>query len=279
MPQIDYTISGIPLSRYGFSAGVIDGKCNGYDLSGIWSLPKRGGKTHYDWGIGGGNLGGVEPYTDSDDIVFREREFQLSIVALCANLGELRTKVDTLYSAIGDSFTLAHSLLGSYSVRLDKIDLSAYHNGWGQATLKLRELTPLLLSDLTRLPEKTTPAKDGIDGYTWSELGLVVSDLANRYDLPQFAPLNLTASSHAIGARAPRTITLEGTLLATTYADFQAKADRLRSLIGRAGMRSIKYFDGSTLTAFCIDGMAVNDVIKFRENCHWGQITCKMITI
>lgn len=270
---MSYAINSIPIRDFGFAAGWMSRSNDAYALNGTLSLPKRTGVTHYDWG------GVIEPYVDADDITFDVRNFELSLTAKAASLAELNIRLTSLYAAFGGSFTLNSDLQGSFEVIPVEAKVTHYRNGWGVVAIKLRELFPMLYTDLNVLTAITPPHAEGIDGYSWRQLGFVVSGLDARYDLPQFEPLSLTAQNHAVGYRKPRTVTLKGTIRATTYADLKAKADTLHAVIARAGVRTIKYFDGTTRSAFAVDGIKIDNIMAFGTTTHWARAECKMIEL
>lgn len=258
---MSYTIDNIPLNDFGFSAGWLGSKPSSYALSGVWSVPPREGKTFHQWPTG------VEPYVDADDIQFKERELSLSLFCNAANLTAFKERLNALYSAFPPLFELSHTLLGAFTVSPLKCSVKAYSSGWGVATLSLLEVNPDY--SLVALPSPIGGGSGGIDGYSWGALGLVVSSLGNRYDLPP--PLE-------VGVRAPLQITLEGTLKGSNYSDFALKVARLRSLLFSSGLRSITYFDGTTLQAFAAEGLTIDNVWNFHP-VHWGRVSCKLIVV
>lgn len=271
---MSYRINDIPLSDYLFDGGWIGSGSNAsYALDGIWSLPARIGTTYHDWGSS------LEPYTDADDIIFDYRTFTISVTTRAKSVDLFRERLDALYTALGDSFTLSHDTLGSFAVILIQSDVESYQNGWGLANLRLRELRPVTIGELVKLPAITTPATYGIDGYSWSDLGLVVSSFDGRYNIPQWQPLAITAQNHTCGSRDIKTITIKGTVRGVGYDGFKSKVELLQAAIGHAGVRTIRHFDGSVLTAFCVDGFTIDGVTKFADGTHWGTIQCKMIEI
>lgn len=273
-----YRIGNTPIEAYGLAAGWINQPSGeAYALTGTLCLPPRTGKTHHSWG------GVVEPYVEANDIIFDVREFEWSLTARAASLEELNERLTALYAALGDSFTLNSDVQGSFEVIPIEGKVTHCNNGWGAVVIKLREISPMLYGDLRPLSDscghRKTPACDGIDGYSWNELGFVVGALENRYDLAQFEPLALMAENHATGSRKPRTVTLKGTLKAESYADLRAKAEALQTLIARAGVRTIRYFDGTVLQVFAVDGIKIDNVQKFGHNAHWARVECKFIEL
>lgn len=269
-----YKIGNIPIEVYGFTAGCISSSSGeAYALTGTMSLPKRTGKTHHNWGDS------IEPYVDANDMTYDVRDFELSLTARAANIEELNERLNTFYTALGNSFTLTNDLQGSFEVIPIEGKVIHYSNGWGMTAIQLRELSPMRYADLRALPTIITPASEGIDGYSWQDLGLVVGGLDNRYDLTQFQPLQLTAENHACGSRAARTVTLKGTIKAGNYADLKTKVEVLHALIGGEGTRTIRYFDDTTREAFAVDGIKIDKVMKFGSTTHWAHLECKLIEL
>lgn len=272
MSLLGYKINGVPIKDYGLRAGWIGGNPQSYALSGIWSLPKRLGTTFYNW------AGVIEPYVDADDIEFETRSFDFNVVALACSLAELQLVMERFCAAVGDSMVLSHPLLGSYEVLVQQFTVKHYENGWGAVTLKLRELTPITLSSMVKLPVVAATNDMGIDGYSWEELGLVAVSIDGLYGLTQFTPLPITQKNHAIGSRAMRALTLRGKVMGASYDDFNAKVKLLQAVLGGAGLRAIKYMDGTVRTAFCAEGFTVNNVVGGVGK-HWGDFNCKMIEV
>lgn len=263
---MSYVINGQPLQYYGFYAAGI-GKLNqAYALTGVWDLPKRTGKTHYDWRTE------IEPYVDGDDIRFETRDFELSLVSDSPNLDAFNQNLQAFLIAIGDSFTL-----NEREVILQSMAVETYHNGWGQLTLKLQELTAMGVEELEQIP----PGQDscGIDGHSWRKLGFMVQNINDRHNVASWNPLNLTASGHTYGNRQAKNITVQGTIQAADYEDFKAKIKFLQSLIGRQGVREICATDGTRYRAFCVDGFTIDGIKRFDNNNHWADFQCKFITV
>lgn len=266
-----YSINHIPIFDWGLKAGVINTRLQGYALGGAWSLPKRVGSTHYDW------TGDVEPYVDSNDIALAGRDLTLSLVCTASLATELRAKLDVFSAEIPDWFTLSHKKLGEFEVGLLSIDIQTHGDSWAALTLKLCEPQPTLGA--------TLPVQDngahGIDGYSWTQLGFVAKTIDNRYGATAWQPLSVTTNpavdSWMPGYRAPRTITIQGTIRGADYADFAAKVGVLQTLLAAEGVRRITHFDGSAFDAFCVDGFEITDLCNFHPT-HFGKFTCKMIT-
>lgn len=265
---MNYTINNKPLESYGFRAGWINSGGEAYALMGQWSLPKRSGKCYHEWGYGG-----IEPYVDADDIVFEARNFTFSVVCLAPDLAAFNVQLKAFLAEISDRFTL-----NQYEVILSSAAVKHFHNGWGEAALKLKELNPMAMRDIATLAARST-IENGIDGYSWAELGLVVETLGDRYDVPSWQPLKLTLANHTYGHRSIKTITLQGTIKGVSFADFESKIKQLQSVISAPGIRKIRYFDNTAYNAFCVDGFTVTDVKRFGNDTHWCTFNCKMIEI
>lgn len=268
-----YAINNIPITAWGLRCAAVGGTVRGYLLSGQWSLPKRLGETYHDW------EGNLEPYVDAGDIHLAGRDLTLELACTPGTAQELRERMDNFKFALPDFFTLSHEVLGSFNVGTQSLDVKTYGRHWAALTLKLKEPSPALGG--------TLPAKDngahGIDGYSWAQLGFVVKAIDGRHDTPGWSTLSVTSDPRSEawlpGYRQPRTITIEGTLKGASYADFKIKIGRLQTLLSSAGMRAIRYFDGSQYNAFCVDGFTVSDVLVFGNQEHWGTFNCKMIVV
>lgn len=264
-----YMINNVPLGDYGFHAGWVGKPNEAYALTGAMNLPGRLAESYHDWG-----RSGIEPYVDADDIVFKARDFGLSVVAPCGSPEAFLDLLAGFLAAIGDSFRLNY-----YEVILKQAEVKTYHNGWGSASLSLSELNPMKISDLKVLPQATEPDLSGIDGYSWQQLGLVVEDMGNRHGLTQWQPLKITAQNHTHGSRQMRTITLKGTLRGSSRDDLAERAALLQALLGGEGIRTITCTDGMVIRSFCVDGFTISNILRFADNTHWGKFECKMVTL
>lgn len=264
-------INDTPISYWGLKAGIIKERLKGYALQGAWSLPKRLGDTHYDW------KGELEPYVDADDIMLDGRDLTLSLVCKAKTASELIAKIDIFKEELDDNFTLSHAKLGAFEVRLQNIDVKIFGRIWAQLTLKLREPNPRIATNL--------PVADGgaygIDGYSWLQLGFTVSNVDDVANLTQWKGLSVTVDpkkdNWVAGYRASRNISIEGTIRGVDYEDFKSKVDLWQALMSKAGLRTVRRYDGSVYQCFCVDGFEV-DVLK-SSDVHWGQLKCKMIVL
>lgn len=268
---MSYSINDTPISFWSLEAGTIKESLKGYALKGGWSLPKRLGETHYDW------QGELEPYIDADDIMLDGRDLTLSLVCKAQTASELIAKIDIFKEGLDNNFTLLHPKLGAFEVGLQNIDVKIFGRIRAQLTLKLREPNPKISTNL--------PALDGgvygIDGYSWNQLGFTVSNVDDVANLPQWKGLSVTVDPRKdnwiVGYRSNGNISIEGTMRGVDYEDFKAKVDLWQALMSKAGLRTVKRYDGSVYQCFCVDGFDV-DVLKFGD-IHWGEFNCKMIVL
>lgn len=274
---MSYLINGIPLSNYGFEAGWITSGSkpdSSYALSGAFSFPKRVGKTYHDWN------GDIEPYVDADDIEFEYRQFSLSVMTKAGSLSEFRERLAALYAALGDAFELKDVEFNMYyDVVFVQAEAEGYKNGWGMATLKLRESQRMCGSDIYELPMNDPPAPYGINGYAWEDMRFVVESIDGRYNMPQWQPLKVTDKNSNAGSRQPKTITISGTIKPNSIEELWGLYAALLWIICSSGLKKITYFDGSVFTAFCVDGFTIDGVRRLPDGTHWGQFKCKMIVI
>ena len=94
-------------------------------------------------------------------------------------------------------------------------------------------------------------ALHGIDGYSWTELGFIVNSITGRYDL---------MPAKDVGIRSFKTLSLTAQLSGSNFEDFKLKAKRLQVLFAAPGLRTVKYFDGTSEQCFAKDGFTIKKI-------------------
>lgn len=271
-----YKINDTPISHWNLKPATIKTKLDAYALSGIWSLPKRLGKTHHNWS------GTIEPYVDADDIVWDGRELELKLSCTAKTQTERNAIIDKFKSDIGNAFTISHDVLGTFEVGLEQIKVKEHGGGWAELTLMMRQCAPPIGTTLPPTDGTSDNPVCGIDNRSWQSLGLVVSSIDNRLQLPKWKEYGVTKNplkdTFCAGYRDTLPFEINATLKGATYADFSRNVSSLQALIGSAGLRTIRYFDKTLFDAFCVDGFTVSEVKRFGTE-HWAEFKCNFIKL
>lgn len=176
-----YKLNDILLSDYGIIPGRVKGE--GIAVKGIFDLPKRINRTHFDWG----DDNSVEPYVDTDEIFFGGRDLFFAGIIKGTRI-EVEANLKALHDAI-DAFpntVIFETPYGDYCIYVKKIIPKFYRNG---ATLKIDFREPDITSDCDggtppdpptiyfSADTSTTAIKNDCDtGFTGSEETLFASD-------------------------------------------------------------------------------------------------------
>lgn len=255
---MNYKINNIPIADYGLQPGWLNGKTGAFALEGIWNLPARTGDKFYEWPTG------LEPFVDTDDIVLGSRNLTFNTVLKTDSLTSFKYRLNTVYTALNNTAVISCNELGSFNVVVQKSVVKHFKNGWGEVVFHLIEENPILPNIILPPPSQ---AVTGIDGYSWQELGFVVSSLAGRYDLTE---------ARDVGVRAYKTLSLSATLKGSSFIDFTTKIARLQKLFTLPGLRVVKYFDGTQVSCFAVDGFTIKKVMCAGIG-FWGNFNIKLI--
>ncbi|MEG2212659.1 MAG: hypothetical protein RRY35_02050 [Clostridiales bacterium] len=255
---MQYKINNVPLENYGFRPGWLAKKESSFALSGMFNLPERIGNTYYQWPTG------IEPFISPGEIQFGTRQLALSLVCKADSLTAFKGYLNAVYTALSRPVILSTELLGEFQVIAEKSSVKHYKNGWAAVILYLKEEHPTLANLV--LP-KASGAAVGIDGYSWEELGMVVSSISGRYNLGRY---------NEAGVRDFTTLPLKATLKAPTLEQFKLIAQRLQVLFSRPGVRRLKYFDGTQEDVFAVAGFKIEKIREYSGRI-WGDFEISLI--
>ncbi len=269
---MEYKIDNKSLSSMGVIAGRVNSTDRGFPLTGIFNLPKRLGASYRDW------QGEIEPYVETDDMCFMGRDLELKVVCMAQNSVQLNAKIRVFRSELSDSFILSHPLLGSYDVGLTSVAVKSYLGKWAELTLSMKESEPLLGCEL--------PTADGgeygVDGYSWEQLGFVVSDMSGMEGIGAWKKLSVTTNpysdSFGVGYRGAKTATITGTILGANYAEFEGKVKMLQALFMAPGIRTVRVFGGEEIEGFAVNGFTITNLHNLMPK-QWATFTCQIITL
>lgn len=134
-----YKLNDVLLSVYGIIPGRYKGE--GIAVKGVFDLPKRIGKTHYDWG----DEDSIEPYVDADEIMLGGRDLFFAGI-IQGTRPEVETLLDDLRLAINafPDRVIFETPYGSFCVYIKKMLSKFYRDG---ATLTIQFREPDITSD------------------------------------------------------------------------------------------------------------------------------------
>lgn len=262
----EYFLNGKNLSDFGIVPARTN--TNHIAITGGFNLPKRTGTTYYNWPL----ENSVEPFVDANDIIFGEREIRFSGTILGnvnSNIGALSTYIDSL----PELFPLSCKW-GTWSVRLRK-EIQTTPIGWDNSkiTLSFKEPKPDLSGTLP-----SSSGKNDIDSYSWMDFGLWLESISGGQNIGAFKNLAVTQNpSYTLpskGGYEKTEITVKANFICTDFNDLKTKVKSLYSLIGRPGLRKIRY-RGVEYTCLAVDGFTVTDIIL--SDVVSAKFQCKLI--
>lgn len=293
-----YYLNDTPLGSFGFVPGHAPG--SNIALSGAWDMPARTGETSRQWA----GEDGIEPYVDpADDYTFGSRELQLagSLIAddeetLLQNIEQFRAFLAALPPAAA-----LRCDWGAWTVGLRKEVKISPRKNIATVTLTLTEARPSAPDFSGATVEWPTqwllatgrwssigiwdsaalwycdPNSGCLDEWLWESLGLVVASTGGVWDLPASRELTVTvlppADPWAKGGLDKHTLTIDGTLRAGSMEDLALKTQRLWCLLGRPGLRTLRY-KGRSYSLFATEGFQLTGIQKRRQV--YAKITLKL---
>lgn len=256
---MEYYINDISLSDFGLTPGRQPN--SNLAISGVWDMPSRIGKTHHDWL----NENGVEPYLRADEIFFGGRDISLYCwLSEVGRTGYVRA-VQRLYDYFDTIqlglFTLSCPI-GSWEVQMVSSSPAKYlAQGYGNIDLKFREPVVSMVGNLL----ETSGEGVGIDGYSFSDLGIVkqlTKDQANRAESKQLPVISYGSERIGSVKRGMREFSIDFFLSHPTLAEFTAAVQNLAFILSRPNARTLRLDDGTVREVFVKDGFKVSGVRK-----------------
>lgn len=252
----NWTLNSVDFDTYGLIPGHASD--SNIALSGCFDLPARIGNTHHNWA----DEDGVEPFVTAGEIMFGGRELTIkcSILAERANID---TYLASLYSDIA-AFTDLVALstpYGSFQVYIRQIT-PEYLQSAANVTIVLRE--PVVTLTGGALPA-TGANNHQFDGIPFVSFGLYLSASKDFRQLAEMKDQNFTkygSEGWHIVKRKEKTLLIEGFIVASSLADFQAKIKALYLLFKSSGLRTI-VLRSATVTCFATQGFKVDNIYLF----------------
>ena len=252
-----FTLNSIALSDYGLT--VSQAPSSNVGLENCWSMPERTGDCYYAWA----ESDSVQAFVASDDLFYAGRDLVL-YASVFGSYDEIRGHLSDLYAAVR-AFTGLVTLVtpyGSFSVLVKSIDVEMLSGG-ARVVITFRE--PVVTLTGGTLPA-IAASSNTFDGIPMTSFGFYFSDAKELDSLPEMKEQFFTSyatEGYQITNREANNLELNGFILATSLADFQAKILALYKLFSSEGVRNVKLTDEITIECFCKDGFQVTDVIVY----------------
>lgn len=245
-------------------------KANGnIAINGCFDLPKRTGTTYFSWPLSDS----VEPFVDSEDIKFDEREITLAGI-ITGNSNVHVFALESFLNNLPELFILSCKW-GSWNVKYKSVNVSPADKNNSKIEIRFTEPNP----DLIRVLPPESDKKD-IDDYDWLSFGLWLKEIQGYQSLGFPKTLNVTqnisSSLPSSGGKNKTEITITGNIVADSFEKFKSNIAFLHTLFSEPGLRTIRY-RGHEIKCFCVNGFSVSDVYVRNKVC--AKFSCKLIVI
>ena len=249
------TLNGVSLAVYGLTPA--HAPSSNISLENCWSMPERLGDTYYSWA----ENDAVTPFVDAEDLIYAGRDLTLHASIFGTN-AEIRGHLSDFYTAVRalTGLVTLSTPYGDFSVLVKSVTPELL-NGGARVTIVFRE--PVVTLTGGTLPAVATSAYT-FDGIPFASFGLYLSDAKELDALPEMKEQFFTSyatEGYQITKREANNLELNGFIIATSLANFQAKILALYKLFSSAGVRNVKLNDEVNIECFAKDGFQVSDVI------------------
>ena len=215
-----YKLDNVPLSSF----GAYPAKNNWFALDGMLNLPKRIGKTEYDWGTE------IEPFVDIDDIEFDGRKLTLRVAIKKNNL-------DAFVSACIDCKVLSFDHDSFNVVCRDEVEVKEIVDYY-IVTVRFWQ-NVFQLKPVTLLPSGSGDYR--IDNYDLNkDFGIYISKTENLYNTAKRIEINTTELYTKTQYRSFREAYLKCSMLGTNFADLYNKMNQFQAVLMAPGLRTLK---------------------------------------
>lgn len=264
---MSYTINDIELSDYGFIPTQAAG--SNIAVEGIWDMSKRINKAFHDWG----EEEGLEPYLESDELQWSGRDIKLHGVIKGDNEQDANDKAIALKHLLGNPTVLLtlDSDWGTWSVFHKKSEMSYLDIGVIEVVIHFREpvvaapsayVNSYIIGDSA--PAKTFRESDGIDGVSFSTMGLTLLKYEDYLDVPSIKDMTFSSyENEGYQLRPPGTheIVMNAGVSAVDITAFNSVLDTIKSALMAPRERYLTNAQDALALFFCTKGLQVNDVI------------------
>lgn len=265
---MSYSLNGTDLSTYGFVATKAP-KSN-IALEGCWDFPSRLGKTFHDWG----DEVGVEPYVDASEIFFGGRDLVLHGIIDGANESDAIAKCQVLYDVINtfDDLVPLATDWGTYQV-MTKGQITSTMQFPSTVVMKIPFREPVVdLSGGDDAPDyvyeigdpSDIPFVDGIDGWAFSELDMIVLSFKDYLNRPSRKPEEFAvygSEGYEVTRAQQSVLTINLLLKSVDYTTFLNRIKSLFKLLKKEGTRHLTVGALSLGEFFAPNGFKVSQVM------------------
>lgn len=263
-----YTLNDIDLDAvYGFTPTKAEG--SNLALIGAWNLPKRSGKTYHNWA----EDEGMEPYLLETDMRFEGRDIVMGGVIKGTDEADTHEKVNSFISFL-NSLTALVTLStdwGDFDVLVkEKITVRYLYPNLAQLIITMREpVVPEPDAYVTAYdPTAHTPGSaenfrsiDGIDGESFSLLGLVVTEMKDYLSRSATKDAYFTAyqtEGFQVTKPGSKMVVLKGVLKAANYAAMATLISDLHAIFRAPGRRYLTAGNIPIAEGWVLDGFEVS---------------------
>jgi len=254
-----YKLDGLDLyNTYNIRAGHAPG--SNIAIQNCFNMPERTGDCFHEWG----DTDGIEPYTDSEDIMFNGRDIFFSGSIIGTN-SVVNDNIKTFYKAINAAtglsvFETPYMSASGYV----KSVIPEVLNGGAKIVMTFRE--PVVT--LTGILPASGLSNCTIDKIPFLSFGFYLSKAEALHDLPELKEQFFTkygAESYQIVKRKNKTLDFNGFIMGTSLADFKTKISALYKLFSSSGTRNIKINDEINVDCFATEGFKVSGIYLYNN--------------
>ncbi len=242
-----YKIDNKPLSLFGAYPGR---GSQFFALEGFLDLPKRIGKTEYDWGTS------IEPFVMSEDIVLDGRTLTLTAVMK-------KDKLDVFKTACVACKTLSMGNNSFNVVCKDEIQVTEIDD-YSIVIVNFWEYE-FKLQPVTTSPNGT--GLYGIDNYSLNkDFGIHIARSNDIFNTAKRIDVNTTEFYKFTQYRNTRSIEIQCAMMGSSFTDVQNRMNQLHSVLMAPGMRVLT-IRNNIFYVYFKDGFAVQaiseNILKF----------------
>lgn len=244
-------------------------------IAGIFDMPGRVSPYERDWK----DSDGVDAFTDSEDLYFRQRRITLECIMDAADMMEFQYNLGLFREEVYKQFTLTTPLSQHTCVLKEgaqvKFLTSKYQSGvTASFTLVCNELNYSF--GTTFEPDYDISNNEfWIDYTSLSRFGIQVKESSGNFDFPRMKDDRITRymrESESNNKRGSRNITLSCSMIGSSIADFKSKMQAFHALLAQPGLRKLMFpIPGLEMSYNCLcpDGFIISELV-YNDN----QVAC-----
>jgi len=251
---MSYKINNIDLSTFGITPIQFSGQS--LATSGVFDFPERKGTTEHNWGTE------IEPFVSAADIEFEGRDISFKGLMRAANRAAILTNLNNLATLCKSGALTFETRVGTFTVYLTG-DIKVIELSLTVITLEIKFRQPVVL-----FPTAAGAASGGsgyrLSGYSLkSDFGITVNSCTGKLDTPQRIEVKTTDFYTNAAYREPKDIKIGCTMIGSGLSDLTNKMGRLHGLLSQAGLRTLKFPDGTTATVYLKGGFNVSGITEY----------------